>query len=140
MDAKSMYSANVSAMNQIAHLDPELMKALERGIERAIKYHSNWEPVNINDIVNKFAPGSTPYQRGGKIVFENANHTIAVLADAAGGYLRIQDLTAKTTKAQYLTLDGKNGHNVTINGKTRGRTKAEYQQATHFRIKKLEEM
>lgn len=140
MDAKSMYSANVSAMKKIAHLDPDLMKTLENGIERAIKYHSNWEPVNINDVVNKFALGSTPYQDGGKIVFKNAAQTRAVVADAAGGYLRIQDLTAKTQKAQYLTLDGKDAHNVTINGKTRGRTKAEYQQATHFRIKKREEM
>lgn len=140
MDAKSLYSANASAMKQIAHLDPELMKMLEKGIERARTHHSNWESVNINDIVNKFAPGSTPYLKKGKIVFENANHTIAVVADAAGGYLRIQDLTAKTKNGLYLTLDGKNGHNVTINGKTRGRTKDEYEAATHFRIKKLEEM
>ena len=104
------------------------------------KYHSNWKSVNINEVVDRFAPESTAYQKGGKIVFENKDHTIAVVADAAGGYLRIQDLTVKTKRALYLTLDGKDGHNVTVDGKTRGRTKEEYEVATHFRIKKREEM
>lgn len=140
MDAKDYYSDNVSDMKQNAISDAELSETLERAKERAKEYQANWESVDINDVVNKFAPGSTPYQNGGKIVFENDDHTRAVVTDAAGSYLRIRDLTAKTAKAQYLTLDGKNGHNVTDNGKTRGRTKAEYQQATHFRIKKREEM
>ena len=140
MDAKSNYSNNVSDMKQNAISDAELSETLERAKERANEYQANWESVDLNDVVNKFAPGSTPYREGGKIVFENDDHTISVVTDAAGGYLRIKDLTAKTQKAQHLTLDGKNGHNVTINGKTRGRTKAEYQQATHFRIKKREKM
>lgn len=140
MDSKHDYSTNVSAMKQIADIDPQLAKELNKGADRAQKYHSNWKSVNINDVVDKFAPESTAYQKGGKIIFENADHTIAVVADAAGGYLRIQDLTVKAKRALYLTLDGKNGHNITINGKTRGRTTEEYEIATHFRIKKREEI
>lgn len=140
MDSKHDYSSNVSAMKQIADIDPQLAKELNKGSERAKKYHSNWKSVNINEVVDRFAPESTAYQKGGKIVFENKDHTIAVVADAAGGYLRIQDLTVKTKRALYLTLDGKDGHNVTVNGKTRGRTKEDYEVATHFRIKKREEM
>lgn len=108
--------------------------------KRAEQFHKNWQSVNINDVVNKFAPNSTAYQKDGKIIFENDDHTIAIVADAAGGYLRIQDLTSTAKRGLYLTLDGKNGHNITIDGKTRGRTNAEYEIATHFRIKKREEM
>lgn len=88
----------------------------------------------------KFAPNALPEKKNGKIVFENDSHTIAVVADAAGGYLRIQDLTSNAKRGLYLTLDGKNGHNVTINGKTQGRSNVEYELVTHFRIKKKEEM
>ena len=140
MDAKDNYSDNVSDMKREALSDAELSENLKKAKDRAKMYQDNWESVNINDVVDRFAPGSMPFQDGIKIIFRDAAQTRSVVTDAAGGYLRIQDLTAKTAKAQYLTLDDKNGHNVTINGKTRGRTKAEYQQATHFRIKKLEEM
>lgn len=140
MDSKTEYSNNASAMKKIAELDSKLAKELEKGIERASKYKQNWESVNINTVVEKFAPNSTPYKSNGKIVFENSEHTIAVVTDAAGGYLRIQDLTSNAKRGLYLTLDGKNGHNVTINGKTKGRSNEEYELATHFRIKKKEEM
>ena len=140
MDTKTDYSSNVSAMKQIADIDAGLAKELEKGAERARRFHSNWQSVNINEVVEKFAPGAVAYQKGGKIIFESSDHTIAIIADAAGGYLRIQDLTSKTRRALYLTLEGKNAHNVTIDGKTRGRTTEEYEIATHFRIKKREEM
>lgn len=140
MDSKTEFSTNVSAMKQIANLDSSLARELEKGAERAKKYHSNWKSVNINEVVEYFCPGSTPYQKGGKIIFENSDHTMAVVADAAGGYLRIQDLTFKGKKERYLTIDGKDAHNVTVNGKTRGRSKDEYEAATHFRIKLRSEM
>ena len=92
-------------------------------------------------IIGKFAPNSTPYiDANGKIVFVNEDRTIAVVADAAGGYLRIQDLTSTARNGLYLTLDGKNGHNITINDRTMGRSNAEYERATHFRIMKRSEM
>ncbi|MBQ5988368.1 MAG: hypothetical protein IJL67_02620 [Oscillospiraceae bacterium] len=140
MDSKTEYSSSATAMKKIAKLDSNLAKELDKGIERANKFKQNWKSVNINEVVKKFAPKSTPHQVNGKIVFENADHTIAVVADAAGGYLRIQDLTSHAKRGLYLTLDGKNGHNVTINGKTRGRSNVEYELATHFRIKKKEEL
>ena len=127
-------------MKKIADIDPALSNELSKGAERAAKFKSNWESVNIDDVVEKFAPNSTPDIVKGKIQFVNEDHTIAVVADAAGGYLRIQDLTSTARNGLYLTLDGKNGHNVTINGKTRGRSNAEYERATHFRIMKRSEM
>ena len=79
--------------------------------------------------------------QNGKISFISDDNTIAVVCDVGGGYFRIQDLTAKTKKKQYLNLDGTNGHNYKdSNGKIHGRNKSEYNRATHFRIKKREEM
>ena len=53
------------------------------------------------------------------------------------GYLRVQDLSKKTRKRQYLDQFGKDAHNVTdASGKTRGRSKSEFQRATHYIIKK----
>lgn len=73
--------------------------------------------------------------------FVNDDKTIAVVCDVGGGYLRIQDLTVQTKKELYLNLDGTNGHNYKdSNGKIHGRNDSEYQKATHFRIKKREEM
>ena len=52
MDSKHDYSSNVSAMKQIADIDPQLAKELNKGSERAKKYHSNWKSVNINEVVD----------------------------------------------------------------------------------------
>ena len=56
MDAKSNYSNNVSDMKQNAISDAELSETLERAKERANEYQANWESVDLNDFVNKFAP------------------------------------------------------------------------------------
>ena len=140
MDAKREYSDNVSDVIANEALDDNVLDDLEKGADRARSFREGWQGVNINDVVDRFAPGATPYISNGKVVFENDEHTLAVVADISGGYLRIQDLTFKGKKGLYLTLDGKNGHNITINGKTRGRSKAEYQRDTHFRILNREEM
>lgn len=64
-----------------------------------------------------------------------------MIADVGGGYLRIQDLSKKTRNAQYLNLDGTDGHNyVSTDGKIHGKDKSTYNTTTHFRIKKREEM
>lgn len=82
------------------------------------------------------ATGAKPIIEGGKIIYYNADKTLAVVADVSG-YLRVQDLTKKTRKRQYLDQYGKNARNIkTASGKTRGRTKDEFQRATHYMIKK----
>ncbi len=64
-----------------------------------------------------------------------------MIADVGGGYLRIRDLSIKSKKLHYLNLDGSNGHNyVGQDGKIHGKSKAMYNETTHFRIKKREEM
>ena len=47
------------------------------------------------------------------------------------------NISKKTRKRQYLDQFGKDAHNVTdASGKTRGRSKSEFQRATHYIIKK----
>lgn len=140
-DAKERYSDGVATRKIEAMADEGLMKKISDGIQRANAHKHDWESVNINDIVESFAPGAEPIYQNGKITFINESNTVAVVCDVGGGYLRVQDLTAQTKKRQYLNLDGTNGHNYRdSNGKIHGRNDAEYNRATHFRIKKREEM
>ena len=140
-DAKERYSDGVVTRKIEAMADTNLMDKISKGIQRANTHKADWESVDINKVVEKFAPNSEPEFISGKIYFYNDDKTIAVVCDVGGGYLRIQDLTVHTKKELYLNLDGTNGHNYKdSNGKIHGRNDSEYQKATHFRIKKREEM
>jgi len=140
-DAKERYSDGVVTRKIEAMADTALMHEISKGIQRANTHKADWESVNINDVVEKFAPNAEPEYKDGKISFVNEDKTIEVVCDVGGGYLRIQDLTANTKYPQYLNLDGTNGHNYKDeNGKIHGRNNSEYNKATHFRIKKREEM
>ncbi len=92
----------------------------DRSKERERRYNESWsnQKVNINDVVDTFAPGSSGVIDGVKFVFEG--QTYSVIADMAAGYLRIRD----NASGQYLKLDGTPGN----------------LGETHFKIKKREEM
>lgn len=95
-----------------------------------------WDTVDINDVVFVVAPGAKPVVVGSKIIYYSADGTKAVVADVSG-YLRVQDLTKKTRKRQYLEQFGDDAYNVVeSNGKKRGRSKSEFQKAIHYMIKK----
>ena len=141
MDIKARYSDGVYTRKIAALNNSELNLAIGRGIARAENYKNNWKSVNINTVVNKFAPGSEPEFKNGKIIFKSKDGKYSVVADVGGGYLRIRDLTKNNSKASYLNLDGSDGHNyVGADGKIHGKSKSEYNRTTHFRIKKREEM
>lgn len=140
-DSKYRYSSHVSARKQQALTDAVLDRIIKAGHLRKEKYHQNWQSVNLNEIVDKFAPGSTPYDQGGKVVFHKPGGDVAVVVDVGGGYCRLQKMPQTTRHAQYLDINGHDPNNVrTPNGKQRGRTKEEKQAATHFLVKKREEM
>ena len=130
---------NTDAVNKqkdAATRDSMVADLIQQGYARKAEYGDQWDRVDINDVVSVIAPGSKPIIDGGKIIYYNADRTLAVVADVSG-YLRVQDLTRKTRKRQYLDQYGKNARNITTaSGKTRGRTKEEFQQATHYMIKK----
>jgi len=115
----------------------ELYDNIQKGKSRAQQYGENWETVDINDVVERIAPGSEPVRERGKIYFYNKEHTMAVVADIGGGYLRILDLNQNTRHKQYLDQYGNDAHNyIDEHGRTHGRSKAEYNRCTHYKIKK----
>ena len=140
-DSKSKYSSGVAAQKALAQLDEELKRKLDRAAKRAAKYHMNWQSVNLNDFIEEFAPGSTPRIEGSKIIFQSPGSNIQVICDVRGGYCRLKD-TNITTSRCYLDIHGNvvDNNKTLPNGKKTGRSKAEYNALTHFRILKREEM
>ena len=140
-DSKTKYSSGVSSQKALALLDAELSKKLDRATERAAKFHSNWQSVNLNDFVDRFAPGSDPQIDGSKITFQSANSNLRIVCDVNGGYCRLQDTTIHPERRSYLDINGNNANNMRLpSGKQVGRTQSEYNEVTHFRILKREEM
>ena len=78
----------------------------------------------MQETIDKFAPN-------GKIIYDNQKTGISVVYDKKGNYFRIEDTTRKRGR-NYLDLDGNDMNNEIVNGKTRGRSKADYQRVTHF--------
>ncbi len=141
MDAKTKYTRLVQDVkNEIAKDKAKFDRIKERNRHQE-KYKELWEKVNIDEVVKKFAPNSEPViNESGKIIFRTPGSHIQVVCEATIGSLRIQDLNIKNSEKSYLDLSGNRPINITINGKTRGRTDKEYALATHFRIKKPNEI
>lgn len=143
MDAKALYSNSYSKMKNKAEKDfnSEDARILERARERKEKYGAGWESVNINEVVERNAPGPLRREKKGKLIYYNEDETRAVVADLGGGYCRVQDLTKKTKYPQYLDQYGNDAHlRVTEKGTKTGRSPDEFNRVTHYRIKKREEM
>lgn len=124
-DYKSAYSE--ASQYYVEHVIPSSgidRDRYARSKERERKWNESWKknPVNINDICDKFAPGDegrkVGKEDGVKYVFEGDAYK--VIADMASGYLRIQD---KGTRA-FVKLDGRPGT----------------AEETHFKIFRREEM
>jgi len=140
-DSKGKYSSSAASQRALAQLDAELKRKLDRASARTAKYHSNWQTVNLNDFVDKFALGSTAELHGGKIYFQTPGSKLRVVCDVQGGYCRLQDTSIKNPSHSYLDINGNNANNEILpSGKQIGRKKPEYNKVTHFRILKREEM
>lgn len=128
-DSKTSYTTTVSKVKKVSESSKVLSGKLSGGQFRASKYKDSWPSVNINEVVNKFAPGASSYENGGKIMFYNGGR-YKIVADVAGGYLRIQDMNYKGTI--YVTTDGKHSWDF--------KNKKEFEKNSHYRILKREEM
>ncbi len=118
-DAKSLYSTMathyVNANSENA--DPQYNSSKDR----ENRHNQSWlkQKVNLNEIVDRFAPGAKGEQKGGvKFIFSGDRYN--VVADMASGYLRIYDKVLR----QYIKLDGTVGN----------------RRETHYKIKRREEM
>lgn len=113
----------------------------EKGKTESDKYKSNWKSVNLNYFVKKFVSTAkgTLSKNGRKILYTNKKNGLQVVVDVKGLYCRLKDLN-NHTRRPYLDINGNNANNYTdMNGKTKGRSKEEYEKATHFRIFKNKE-
>ena len=137
---KGRYSDAVKAFKADPDNGVKLQNVIDAANIRKAKYKENWESVNINDVIAKFSPNYEVTYSGTKMNFQTPGSKYRVVADIIGGYLRIQD-TSITSGRKYLDLDGKIPNNfINERGKQQGRSEADYNRVTHFRILKREEM
>lgn len=121
-DSKQRYSD--SSRSYISNDVPDSTvdrERYDRSKDREAKWNENWkkQPVNLNEIVNRFTPGAQGRRNGVKYVFENTRWRID--ADMVSGYLRVYDKKAKKN----VKLDGTPTNDPT---------------ASHFKILRREEM
>jgi len=102
------------------------------GANRAAAYGAKWPKASLRDAIDKFAPGAkgVPNATGEKIIYPGSNGR-QVVYDTAGKYFRIED-TTMPGKRRYIDMDGNVPNNKVENGRTTGRSQAEYNQVTHF--------
>ena len=137
MDAKTGYSTMVTGAKNAATTNEELNKKITAGQKRKAIHGANWTPVNINTIIDRFAPGATPELVNGKVKYVSTDGRYEVVADIGGGYLRIYD----HQKGCHVVAYGNDIRNyIDDNGKQHGRSPSKQKVLTHFRILKKEEM
>ena len=126
-DSKDLYSEAsskfVEEVLDVGEIDAAVEAATrqyESSKAREAKYNSRWkaQSVNINEVVELFAPDSIGSRKNVKYIFEGAAYN--VVCDMAAGYLRV----FKKASRKYVKLDGQNGSNA----------------ETHFKIKRREEL
>ena len=93
-------------------------KIYEDSKAREAKHGHKWEKVNINEIVDEFAPDSRGRVEKGKCIFEGPRYN--VVCDMSSGYLRVYDREKKT----HVFLDGR----------------PDKKGGAHYKIKQREEM
>lgn len=141
-DSKHDYRVKVFLQKVKGFFSRGLDKIFERARKEAALYKSNWQKINLNTFVEKFAPGSKGEisKDGRKIYYYNKQNSLRIVTDVAGGYCRLED-TSKRGKERFLDINGNDARNyINEKGKKQGRTHSQFNEATHFRILKREEM
>ncbi len=127
-DYKGGYSSNATKMKKQSETNKSLSKIRNNAERRSHMWRGSWQKVNLNDVVNRFTPGATPYNDGGKFIYSNDRYRI--VADIYGGYLRIEDKTL-SGRSRYITIEGKSYYSL---------PKSSRERLTHYYILKREEM
>ena len=120
-------STSTSALTQISYQIPVMNGAI-----RAMQYSSQWENASLTEAINRFAPKAKPIETSkGKVIYSNNETGVSIVYDKNGNYFRIED-TTKPRGRNYLDINGNDMNNEIVNGKQRGRNRADYQRVTHF--------
>ena len=125
--ANALIGTSTSALTQISYQIPVM-----NGATRAMQYSSQWENASLTEAINRFAPNAKPVETSkGKVIYSNNETGVSVVYDKNGNYFRIED-TTKPRGRNYLDINGNDMNNEIVNGKQRGRNRADYQKVTHF--------
>lgn len=96
MDAKRSYISLVEKVKEQMDENAILWKKIQARNHYQEKFKDLWEKVNLDKVVEKFAPGSKPItNENGKIIFRTPGSHIQVVAEATIGSARIQNLSIK---------------------------------------------
>lgn len=108
--------------------------AHKSGEYRAAMYRNEWQKASLKDAIQKLAPDAivTEEKSRGKVLYEGADGRYIVVYDRKGNYFRILDRQSQSKKKPYVGLEGEPLLNKTENGKTVGRSRDEYEKASHF--------
>ncbi|TPF95729.1 hypothetical protein EP30_10180, partial [Bifidobacterium sp. UTCIF-39] len=129
MDVKSSYSSaaaeqRAEAARRLLGGDSVLAYAFARGRTRTALYKQNWQEVDINEVIARFTPGAQMKKSGVKVHFVDPRGRYEIVADSAGGYLRIQDIRNFPKKKRvFVDLNGNDVRFVLVNGKLERRDK-----------------
>ena len=129
-DSKLKYQRSIKVLIQESEHRRSLDIRIQNAIRRYRLHRDTMHPVDLNEVIEKYAKGSTPYFENYKINFHTEGSDYIVVCDPAG-YLRIKNL-----RSDYFVdcFTGKEyGDQSSLSTK-------EKQEKTHFRIKIREEM
>jgi len=125
--ANALIGTSTSVLTQISYQIPVM-----NGATRAMQYSSQWENASLTEAINRFAPNAKPVETSkGKVIYSNNETGVSVVYNKNGNYFRIED-TTKPRGRNYLDINGNDVNNEIVNGKQRGRNRADYQKVTHF--------
>lgn len=129
-DAKLNYQRATLVLKQQAEHSTALSKTLYRAKERYLKHKSKERAVNLNEIVEKYAPGAVPYFDNYKIIYHVEGSKFSVVCDPSG-YLRIlivgTDFFVDCFSDEILSTTYTKDPKMVL-------------ERTHFRIKRREEL
>ena len=140
MDNKDKYSASVTAQNVLSNQDEHLRERIEKAHKRKVEHWDNWQAVDINEVIQRFAPDAVPETKGVKVNWHSPTTGLTVVADVSG-YLRIQDMNPGPYKKTYLDINGNHITDLPVRpGETPEQYKDRQMRISHFQILKREKM
>ncbi len=109
-----------------------IMQGTGRGLIRANAFESNWPTASLREVIQQFTPNYVLSSTDQKLIYHDVKSGFEVIYDKEGDYLRIRKLNIDG-KRTFVDLTGNIPNNKIENGRTIGRTQAEYNQVTHFK-------
>lgn len=134
------FSASVTAQNILSNQDEHLRERIDKAHKRKTEHWNNWQPVDINEVINRFAPDAVPETKGVKVNWHSPTTGLTVVSDVSG-YLRIQDMNPGPYKKTYLDINGKHITDLPVlPGESPEQYKDRQMRISHFQILKREKM